>query len=58
MRLSLQESLSIISLPRLQKLLHTLLKYYRHGFKIKPSTTEIQKTGAEAGTCAEISAGF
>ena len=54
MKLSLQESLVIFILPRLQKLLHILLKCYRHDFKIKPSTTQIQKTGAETRTCAEI----
>jgi hypothetical protein len=58
MKLSLQESLVIFNLPRLQKLLHILLKCYRHDFKIKPSTTQIHKTGAETRTCAEISAGF
>jgi hypothetical protein len=42
------------NLPRLQKLLHILLKCYRHDFEMKTSSAQIQKTGAEAGTCAEI----
>lgn len=37
MRFSLQESLAILNLPRLQKLLHTLLKCYRHASKMTPS---------------------
>ena len=52
------ESLAILNLPRLQKLLHTLLKCYRHASKITPSNVQIQKTGAEAGLYTEIYARF
>lgn len=54
MRFSLQESLAILNMPRLQKLLHTLLKCYRQESNMVPSNVQIQKTEAEAGLYAEI----
>jgi hypothetical protein len=41
-------------MPRLQKLLHTLLKCYRQESNMVPSNVQIQKTEAEAGLYAEI----